>query len=120
MKERNVRRKDGKIVVIELEDTFLTWKDEKNDFKDIGIEYGNEKKGWIKLRSYALSFLQIIAESFEIVIYSCMENDKLKAIVDFLDPKGTIFSSFLGKESCFPLSEGIIGKDLRILNCDLS
>ena len=48
-----------------------------------------------------------------------MEGDKLKEIVDILDPNGSIFCAVLGRESCFSMTTEIVAKDLRVFNCSM-
>lgn len=59
----------AKTLLIELENTILTWNSQKNKEEDLEVGSGSQK-GFITLRPYALSFLRRIAANFEIIVFS--------------------------------------------------
>ena len=74
----------------------------------------------VNIRPYALTFLRKMAEIFEIVIFTASVKSYADAILDEIDPEGTLITHRLYRQHCHCLNENLYVKDLRILNRDLA
>ena len=71
--ERKDLPKGTKTLVIELEGSILKIKDEKTLENDFEVIVKGRSK-FIELRPHALSFLKNLADKFEIIVYSQIED----------------------------------------------
>ena len=110
-----------KTLIIDLDETLVhsdfSFNFEKHDeilnFKTERIE---DIQVPLILRPGVKSFLQNVANKFEIVVFTASRKEYANAILDYLDPENNIFSHRLYRESCIPLFGKIFIKDLRIIS----
>ncbi|GER24567.1 CTD small phosphatase-like protein [Striga asiatica] len=74
---------------------------------------------YVKQRPHLMTFLQRVAEMFEIVVFTASQSIYAKQLLDILDPDGKVISRRAYRESC-TVSEGTYVKDLTILGVDLA
>ncbi|CAK9140138.1 unnamed protein product [Ilex paraguariensis] len=74
---------------------------------------------YVKQRPYLRTFLERVAEKFEIAIFTASQSIYAKQLLDILDPDGKIISRRAYRESCI-FSDGNYTKDLTILGVDLA
>lgn len=74
---------------------------------------------YVKQRPYLQSFLNRVAEMFEIVVFTASQSIYAKQLLDILDPDGKVISRRAYRESCI-FSEGCYIKDLTVLDVDLA
>lgn len=74
---------------------------------------------YVRKRPYLHTFLERVAETFEVVIFTASQSIYAKQLLDVLDPDGKLISRRLYRESCI-FSDGNYTKDLTILGVDLA
>ncbi|KAM7530526.1 hypothetical protein LguiB_033936 [Lonicera macranthoides] len=74
---------------------------------------------YVKKRPHLRTFLERVAEMFEIVVFTASQSIYAKQLLDILDPDGKLISHRAYRESCI-FSEGIYTKDLTVLGVDLA
>ncbi|CAA0823692.1 SCP1-like small phosphatase 4 [Striga hermonthica] len=74
---------------------------------------------YVKQRPHLMTFLQRVAELFEIVVFTASQSIYAKQLLDILDPHGKVISRRAYRESCTVLG-GTYIKDLTILGVDLA
>lgn len=81
------------------------------------MQVGTEKSSFfVFLRPYLFSFLKKVRQSFEIVVFTTLSTERAQNILDELDPDRKTISDCLGKEHCWAIKEGLLYKDIRIIN----
>ncbi|GER42753.1 CTD small phosphatase-like protein [Striga asiatica] len=74
---------------------------------------------YVKQRPHLMTFLQRVAELFEIVVFTASQSIYAKQLLDILDPHGKVISRRAYRESC-TVWGGTYIKDLTILGVDLA
>lgn len=74
---------------------------------------------YVKQRPYLHTFLERVAEMFEIVVFTASQSIYAEQLLDILDPDGKFFSHRAYRESCI-FSDGSYTKDLTVLGIDLA
>lgn len=74
---------------------------------------------YVKQRPHLRTFLERVAEMFDIVIFTASQSIYAKQLLDILDPDGKIISRRAYRESCI-FSDGSYTKDLTVLGVDLA
>lgn len=74
---------------------------------------------YVKQRPYLHTFLERVAEMFEIVVFTASQSIYAEQLLDILDPDGKLFSHRAYRESCI-FSDGSYTKDLTVLGIDLA
>ncbi|KAK4347321.1 hypothetical protein RND71_033660 [Anisodus tanguticus] len=74
---------------------------------------------YVKQRPHLRTFLERVAEMFEIVIFTASQSIYAKHLLDILDPDGKLISRRAYRESCI-FSDGSYTKDLTVLGVDLT
>lgn len=74
---------------------------------------------YVRKRPYLHTFLERVAEMFEVVIFTASQSIYAKQLLDILDPDGKLISRRVYRESCI-FSDGNYTKDLTILGVDLA
>ncbi|CAK9139283.1 unnamed protein product [Ilex paraguariensis] len=74
---------------------------------------------YVKQRPYLQTFLERVAEMFEILVFTASQSIYAKQLLDILDPDGKFISHRAYRESCI-FSDGIYTKDLTVLGVDLA
>ena len=74
---------------------------------------------YVKQRPHLQTFLERVAEMFEIVVFTASQSIYAEQLLDILDPDGNLFSHRAYRESCI-FSDGSYTKDLTVLGVDLA
>ncbi|KAA8514993.1 hypothetical protein F0562_018220 [Nyssa sinensis] len=74
---------------------------------------------YVKQRPHLQTFLERVAEMFEIVVFTASQSIYAEQLLDILDPDQKLISRRAYRESCI-LSEGSYTKDLTVLGVDLA
>ncbi|KAL9263728.1 CTD small phosphatase-like protein [Drosera capensis] len=74
---------------------------------------------YVKKRPHLQTFLERIAEMFEIIIFTASQSIYAAQLLDILDPDGKLISGRVYRESCI-FSDGTYTKDLTVLGVDLA
>ncbi|KAL3851445.1 hypothetical protein ACJIZ3_013327 [Penstemon smallii] len=74
---------------------------------------------YVKRRPHLQTFLERVAEMFEIVVFTASQSFYAEKLLDILDPEGKLISGRAYRESCI-FSEGSYTKDLTVLGVDLA
>lgn len=77
---------------------------------------GDKSKSLIKfyVRPFALSFLRMLSEHYEIIVFTASVLSYARAVVDYLDPENVYVRYILHRAHCVLRNEAVV-KDLRIL-----
>ena len=78
----------------------------KFPFKDTEIS--------VRLRPYVLDSLQKLSALYELVVFTAGEQEYADHILDYIDPKNTIFKKRLYRQHCIQI-DGFYVKDLEII-----
>ena len=73
----------------------------------------------LSIRPYALTFLKKMSKKWEIIIFTASHQNYANAILDEIDPEGTLIHHRLYRQNCSILNDMYV-KDLSLLNRDLS
>uniref|UniRef100_A0A6N2M6U5 FCP1 homology domain-containing protein n=1 Tax=Salix viminalis TaxID=40686 RepID=A0A6N2M6U5_SALVM len=74
---------------------------------------------YVKQRPHLHTFLERVAEMFEVVIFTASQSIYAAQLLDILDPDRKLISRRLYRESCI-FSDGSYTKDLTVLGVDLA
>ncbi|XWS15919.1 hypothetical protein CRYUN_Cryun34aG0043500 [Craigia yunnanensis] len=74
---------------------------------------------YVKQRPHVQTFLEKVAEMFEVVIFTASQSIYAEQLLDILDPDRKIISRRVYRESCI-FSDGSYTKDLTVLGVDLA
>lgn len=74
---------------------------------------------YVRKRPYLSTFLERVAEMFEVVIFTASQSIYAEQLLDILDPDGKLISRRVYRESCI-FSDGSYTKDLTVLGLDLA
>lgn len=74
---------------------------------------------YVKQRPHLKTFLERVAEMFEVVIFTASQSIYAAQLLDILDPDGKLISRRVYRESCI-FSDGTYTKDLTVLGVDRS
>lgn len=74
---------------------------------------------YVKQRPYLHTFLERVAEMFEVVIFTASQSIYAEQLLDILDPDGKLISRRVYRESCI-FADGSYTKDLTVLGVDLA
>ncbi|XP_015876363.1 uncharacterized protein LOC107413024 [Ziziphus jujuba] len=78
-----------------------------------------ENTVYVKKRPYLRTFLERVAEMFEVIIFTASQSIYAEQLLDMLDPEGKLISRRVYRESCI-FSDGSYTKDLTVLGVDLA
>ncbi|XP_059669242.1 uncharacterized protein LOC132314373 isoform X2 [Cornus florida] len=109
-------------LVLDLDETLVHSTLEHRDDADFTFPvFFNLKEHivYVKQRPYLQTFLERVAEMFEIVIFTASQSIYAKQLLDILDPDGKFISRRAYRESCV-FSDGSYTKDLTVLGVDLA
>lgn len=73
----------------------------------------------VKKRPHLRTFLERVAQIFEIVVFTASQSIYAKQLLDILDPEGKLISRRAYRESCV-FADGSYTKDLTVLGVDLA
>ncbi|KAH7568633.1 hypothetical protein JRO89_XS06G0025200 [Xanthoceras sorbifolium] len=74
---------------------------------------------YVKQRPYLQTFLERVAEMFEVIIFTASQSIYAAQLLNILDPDGKLLSRRVYRESCI-FSDGSYTKDLTVLGIDLA
>ncbi|KAK9267612.1 hypothetical protein L1049_010043 [Liquidambar formosana] len=74
---------------------------------------------YVKQRPFLRTFLERVAEMFEVVVFTASQSIYAAKLLDILDPDGNLISQRFYRESCI-FSDGSYTKDLTVLGVDLA
>lgn len=74
---------------------------------------------YVKQRPHLHTFLERVAEIFEVIIFTASQSIYAEQLLDILDPDGKLISRRVYRESCI-FSDGSYTKDLTVLGVDLA
>ena len=83
---------------------------------------GNEEiiKAGINLRPHVRECLAQCATKYQVGVFTASHKEYADAVIDLIDPEGTLVDFRLYREHCFETDDGIFIKDLRVIrNRDL-
>lgn len=109
-------------LVLDLDETLVhSTLEECNDADFTFPVFFNMKEHivYVKQRPHLRSFLERVADMFEIVIFTASQSIYAKQLLDILDPDGKYISRRAYRESCI-FSDGSYTKDLTVLGVDLA
>ncbi|KAG9140578.1 hypothetical protein Leryth_016059 [Lithospermum erythrorhizon] len=109
-------------LVLDLDETLVHSTLESWDDADFTFSvYFNMKEHtvYVKQRPHLSTFLERVAEMFEIVIFTASQSIYAKQLLDILDPEEKLISRRAYRESCTFL-DGSYTKDLTVLGVDLA
>ena len=79
-------------------------------------ESGKHCETNVKIRPYAMRCLRSLSEVFELMVFTAGQRNYADAIIDLLDPDGSIFQHRLYRSDCVRNKEGTFVKDLSVIN----
>ncbi|PIA41427.1 hypothetical protein AQUCO_02200086v1 [Aquilegia coerulea] len=74
---------------------------------------------YVKRRPYLQTFLERVAQMFEIIIFTASQSTYAEKLLDILDPESRLISRRAYRESCV-FTDGTYIKDLTVLGIDLA
>ncbi|KAI4298209.1 hypothetical protein L6164_031795 [Bauhinia variegata] len=116
------QRRKSVTLVLDLDETLVHSKLEQCDDADFTFTvFFNIKEYtvYVKQRPYLHTFLERVAEMFEVVIFTASQSIYAKQLLDILDPDGKLICHRVYRESCVFL-DGNYTKDLTVLGVDLA
>ncbi|KAL4627441.1 hypothetical protein ACB092_05G165900 [Castanea dentata] len=109
-------------LVLDLDETLVHSTLEHRDDADFTFSvFFNMKEHtvYVKQRPYLHTFLERVAEMFEVVIFTASQSIYAEQLLDILDPDGKLISRRVYRESCI-FADGSYTKDLTVLGVDLA
>lgn len=109
-------------LVLDLDETLVHSSMESCDDADFTFQvFFNMKEHtvYVKQRPFLRTFLERVAEMFEIIVFTASESVYAEKLLDILDPDRTLIARRAYRESCI-FSDGSYAKDLTILGIDLA
>ncbi|XVE88322.1 hypothetical protein DITRI_Ditri19aG0060500 [Diplodiscus trichospermus] len=122
MDPTEARRRNPITLVLDLDETLVHSTLEHCDDTDFTFTvFFNMKEHtvYVKQRPYLQTFLEKVAEMFEIVIFTASQSIYAEELLDILDPDRKLISRRVYRESCI-FSDGSYTKDLTVLGVDLA
>ncbi|XVF87222.1 hypothetical protein PTKIN_Ptkin18bG0101500 [Pterospermum kingtungense] len=115
-------RRKSKTLVLDLDETLVHSTLEHCDDADFTFTvFFNMKEHtvYVKQRPHLQTFLEKVAEMFEVVIFTASQSIYAAQLLDILDPDRKLISQRVYRESCI-FSDGSYTKDLTVLGVDLA
>ncbi|KAE9610388.1 putative protein-serine/threonine phosphatase [Lupinus albus] len=116
------QRRKSVTLVLDLDETLVHSTLEHCDDADFTFNvFYNMKENtvYVRQRPNLHTFLEIVSEMFEVVIFTASQSIYAKQLLDILDPDGRLISRRVYRDSCI-LSHGNYIKDLTVLGVDLT
>ena len=85
----------------------------------IPMDGGGSVEAGFNIRPFCNEMLQFANKHFEVIVFTASHQNYADAILDHLDPTGTLIQHRLYRPSCVKTEEGVYIKDLRVINRDL-
>ncbi|KDO53789.1 hypothetical protein CISIN_1g011867mg [Citrus sinensis] len=109
-------------LVLDLDETLVHSSTEPCDDADFTFQvFFNMKEHtvYVRQRPFLRTFLERVAEMFEIIVFTASESVYAEKLLDILDPDRMLIARRAYRESCI-FSDGSYAKDLTILGVDLA
>ncbi|KAG6639379.1 hypothetical protein CIPAW_10G095900 [Carya illinoinensis] len=109
-------------LVLDLDETLVHSTLEHRDDADFTFTVFFDMKEhtvYVKQRPYLHTFLERVAEMFEVVIFTASQSIYAEQLLDIVDQDGKLISRRVFRESCI-FSDGGYTKDLTVLGVDLA
>jgi Dullard-like phosphatase family protein len=109
---------EKKTLILDLDETLIhadfdgNWSE--HDHTVTFLYEGHEVRVPIILRPGLFTFLEKIAEIFEIFIFTASKKEYADAILNYLDPENKIFKNRFYREHCINVKNRVFIKDLRM------
>lgn len=120
---KNSRQKQPKAtLVLDLDETLVHCSVEGTGEADLifPVDFnGTVYQVSVKKRPHMAQFLEMVADKFEVVVFTASQQVYADTLLDILDPKGTLIKHRLFRDSCL-LVDGNYLKDLNVLGRDMS
>lgn len=112
------KNKFKKTLILDLDETLVHCSEDltkPSDFKTpIKFTGGEVINFGVTIRPYAIEFLELMSEFFEIVIFTASHACYANIILNILDPENQFITYRMFRDSCIETEERIFIKDLRI------
>ncbi|CAD8046758.1 unnamed protein product [Paramecium primaurelia] len=108
-----------KTLVFDLDETLIHCNDindNPTDFKTI-IHIPNEPETEIRfnIRPHCQQMLKALSQFYELILFTASYKEYADKILQYIDPKSNLFSYRFYRENCLELEEGLLVKDLRVI-----
>uniref|UniRef100_A0A2P2LZA9 Uncharacterized protein MANES_15G117300 n=2 Tax=Rhizophora mucronata TaxID=61149 RepID=A0A2P2LZA9_RHIMU len=115
------RRRKSVTLVLDLDETLVHSTLEHCDADFTFSVFFNMKEHtvYVKQRPHLHTFLERVADMFEVVIFTASQSIYAEQLLDILDPERRLISQRVYRESCV-FSDGTYTKDLTVLGVDLA
>ncbi|CAD8140373.1 unnamed protein product [Paramecium octaurelia] len=108
-----------KTLVFDLDETLIHCNDVNDNPTDYktNIHIPNEPETEIRfnIRPHCQQMLKALSQFYELILFTASYKEYADKILQFIDPKANIFSYRFYRESCLELEEGLLVKDLRVI-----
>ncbi|CAD8127006.1 unnamed protein product [Paramecium sonneborni] len=108
-----------KTIIFDLDETLIHCNDNNNNPTDYEatIQVPNEPAYNIRfnLRPNCIEMLQILSLYYELILFTASFKEYADKILEYIDPKQTIFAYRLYRESCVCLDGNLFVKDLSVI-----
>ncbi|XP_044461860.1 CTD small phosphatase-like protein 3 isoform X2 [Mangifera indica] len=109
-------------LVLDLDETLVHSTMEPCDNADFTLQVSFDMKDhtvYVRKRPFLQTFLERVAEMFEVVVFTASQSIYAEQLLDMLDPEKKYISQRLFRESCI-FSDDSYTKDLTVFGVDLS
>ncbi|KAK9265806.1 hypothetical protein L1049_003412 [Liquidambar formosana] len=119
---KETSKRKGITLVLDLDETLVHSTLESCDNADFTFPvFFNTKEHtvYVRQRPFLQTFLDRVAEMFEVVVFTASQSIYAEQLLDILDPERKLISRRAYRESCI-FSDGSYTKDLTVLGVDLA
>ncbi|CAD8076948.1 unnamed protein product [Paramecium sonneborni] len=106
-------------LVFDLDETLLHCNENVNDPTDYVIMVKMPNEGMVEtkinIRPYCQQMLKILANHYELILFTAGYQYYADKAVDLIDPDRKLFQYRFYRESCLEIEEGLFIKDLRVI-----
>lgn len=107
-----------KTLIFDLDETLIHCNEDQAGECDTRVPVtfpnGEQILAGINIRPHATELLNLMAQHFEIIVFTASHSCYANPVIDFIDPKRVV-SHRLFRENCSVLSEGLYTKDLTVI-----
>ncbi|CAD8142595.1 unnamed protein product [Paramecium octaurelia] len=118
-KQPKLSKNSPKTIIFDLDETLIHCNDINLNPTDheITVQIPNEPPQQVRfnIRPYCIEMLSILSQFYELILFTASFQQYADQILEFIDPKKQIFSYRLYRDSCITLGDGLLVKDLRVL-----
>eukprot|EP00357_Protocruzia_adherens_P016975 CAMPEP_0114993288 /NCGR_PEP_ID=MMETSP0216-20121206/12442_1 /TAXON_ID=223996 /ORGANISM="Protocruzia adherens, Strain Boccale" /LENGTH=725 /DNA_ID=CAMNT_0002356905 /DNA_START=86 /DNA_END=2263 /DNA_ORIENTATION=+ len=111
--------KHKKTVIFDLDETLVHCCDALKDNPDVVIPVtfptGEVVQAGVNLRPHLRRCLKEVHKKCEVIVFTASHQCYADAVLNFIDPNGTLIDYRLYRDNCVQTQEGVLIKDLRIL-----